>query len=83
MTNLENLETMCRYYRERIACAKACDDIQNAARLDRNLTAFEHILELEKQRTLAADLHHGRVSLATTLVGGEVRGIERTVKNER
>jgi hypothetical protein len=29
---------------------------------------------LEKQRTLAADLHHGRVSLATTLERGE--GIE-------
>jgi hypothetical protein len=71
MTNLENLEGMTRYYRDRIACAKATGDIQNAMRLERNLTAFEHILEMEKQRTLAADLHHGRVSLATTLERGE------------
>jgi len=75
MTNLENLETMVRYYRERIVCARATGDIQNAARLERNLTAFEHIRDLEHKRTLAADLHHGRVSLATTLERGE--GIER------
>ena len=54
MTNLENLETMIRYYRERIACAKATGDIQNATRLERNLVAFEHILDLEHKRTLAA-----------------------------
>ncbi len=75
MTNLENLEGMCRYYRERIACARATGDAQNAMRLERNLAAFEHILELEKLRTLAADLHHGRVSLATTQTAA--RGIER------
>jgi hypothetical protein len=71
MTNLENLETMCRYYRERIACAKAAGDVQNAARLERNLLAFEHIMDLEKQRTLAADLHVDRVVDATTLERGE------------
>jgi hypothetical protein len=75
MTNLETLEGMTRYYRERIACAKATGDAQNAARLERNLTAFEHIRDLEHKRTLAADLHHGRVSLATTQTA--VRGIER------
>ena len=55
MTNLQNLESMTRYYRERIACAKATGDIQNAARLERNLTAFEHLVELENKRTLAVD----------------------------
>ena len=71
MTNLENLEGMCRYYRERIACAKATGDAQNAARLERILTAFLHILEMEKQRTLAADLHTALVGSATTLERGE------------
>ena len=78
MTNLENLETMCRYYRERIACAKATGDTQNAARLERNLTAFLHILELEQKRTLAAASTAPLVSdVVTTICGGE--GTERII----
>ena len=78
MTNLENIETMIRYYRERIACAKATGDVQNATRLERNLVAFQHILELEHKRTLAAASSAPLVSAAdTTICGGE--GIERVV----
>ena len=73
MTNLENLQSMTRYYRERIACALATGDTQNAARLERNLTAFEHLVELENKRTLAADLHDHRVMAATTQTA--VRGM--------
>jgi hypothetical protein len=74
MTNLENLETMIRYYRERIACAQATGDIKNARRLERNLAAFEHILDLEHKRTLAATRHPSGDDVDTTLVA--VRGLK-------
>ena len=71
MTNLETLQSMVRYYEERLDCALAAKDADNAHRLEHKLEGFEHLVILEKQRTLAADLHHGRVSLATTQERGE------------
>lgn len=50
MTNLENLQSMVRYYEERIDCAQASGDAENVHRLEHKLEGFEHLVTLEKQR---------------------------------